>query len=177
MKIFLNILIGLAIIVAILAVAALFIKKDYSVSREITINKPKQEVFDYLKMLKNQKQYNKWWTMDPSTKMDFKGTDGTPGFTAYWDSEAKGVGKGEQEIKKITDGQRIDYEIRFIKPFENTAVSYITTDSIGPGKTKVIWVFEGKNKYPMNLMNLFMDKFLGGDLQTSIANLKNTVEK
>jgi len=177
MKIFVNILIGIAVIVAILAVIALFVKKDYSVTREITINKPKQEVFEFVKMLKNQKQYNKWWMMDPSSRMDFKGVDGTVGFTAYWDSDAKGVGKGEQEIKTVTEGQRVDYEIRFIKPFENIAGSYITMDSVGSGQTKVTWVFNGTNKYPMKLMNLFMDKLLGGDLQISVTNLKNLLEK
>ncbi len=35
---------------------------------------------------------------------------------------------------------------------------------------------KGKSKYPMNLMNLFIDKMLGKDLTTSLSNLKNILE-
>jgi hypothetical protein len=49
MKIVKKILIVLAIIIAIPLIIALFVKKDYAVQREVTIDKPKQEVFDYIK--------------------------------------------------------------------------------------------------------------------------------
>ena len=51
--------------------------------------------------------------MDPDMKKTYRGTDGTVGFVSAWDSEKDDVGKGEQEIIKITDGERIDYELRF----------------------------------------------------------------
>ena len=38
--------------------------------------------------------------MDRNVKKSFKGTDGTVGFVAAWDSDNKKVGKGEQEVKK-----------------------------------------------------------------------------
>ena len=49
-----TILIVLLIIIAIPLVGALFVKKSYSVEREIIIDKPKAEVFNYIKFLKNQ---------------------------------------------------------------------------------------------------------------------------
>ncbi len=61
-------------------VAALFIKKDYAVEREITISKPKQEVFDYIKYLKNQDHYSVWNCLDPAIRKIYTGTDGTVGF-------------------------------------------------------------------------------------------------
>ena len=51
MKILKKILLGIVILFTILFVAALFINKEYSVEREVTINKSKQEVFDYVKIL------------------------------------------------------------------------------------------------------------------------------
>src|SRR5438093_8050304 len=118
MNILLIILVAIAIIIAIILIAAAITGKEYVIEREITINKPKQEVFNYIKFLKNADQYNKWVMMDPNLKKDYKGTDGTAGFIYYWDSANKNVGKGEQEITKIIEGERVDYEIRFIKPFE-----------------------------------------------------------
>ncbi len=179
MKILKWILIVIVIIVAIPLIAALFIKKDYEVEREVVINRPKQQVYDYVKYLKNQNDYSKWALLDPHMKKTFTGTDGTPGFISAWESDSSNVGKGEQEIKAIKDGERIDYEIRFIKPFESTSSAYMTTESAGTDQTKVKWVFYGTMPYPMNLMTVMMnmDETVGDDLNTGLKNLKNIVEK
>jgi hypothetical protein len=65
--------------------------------------------------------------MDPNMKTEFRGSDGTEGFISAWESDNKNVGQGEQEILKIVNGERVDYEIRFIKPFKSTSWAYITT--------------------------------------------------
>ena len=179
MRIFKTILLSLLSIVALLMIIALFVNKDYAVVREITINKPKQQVFDYIKYLKNQDNFSKWATMDPNMKKDYKGTDGTVGFISAWDSDMDDVGKGEQEIKKITDGERLDFELRFIEPFESNAQAYMTTQAVDSTQTKVKWGFTGRMIYPMNLMLVFMDmdEMIGKDLDTGLSNLKKTQEK
>ena len=137
------------IVVAIPFVVALFVKKTYSVEREIMISKPKQVVFDYLKFLKNQDKFSKWATMDPNMKKEYRGIDASVGFVSAWESQNKNVGKGEQEIRKITDGKRIDFELRFIKPFVGVANAYMTTDSMSRSETIVNWGFDSKMTYPM----------------------------
>lgn len=178
MKIILRILLVLVSLIALILIVALFLKKEYAVEREITVDKPKTEVFEYVKFLKNQDNYSKWATMDPAMKKEFRGTDGTVGFVSAWDSEQDDVGKGEQEIMKITDGERIDYELRFFEPFETTDNAYMTTEAVNDSTTMVKWGFNGKMKYPMNLMLLFMDMedMLGGDLEQGLANLKGVLE-
>lgn len=165
-------------LIALLFIAAIFTKKSYQVQREIIIDRPKQQVFDYIKMLKNQDNYNKWWKMDPDAKKDFIGTDGTIGFTAFWDSENKKVGKGEQEIKGITDGQLVDYEIRFVRPFTSTSKAFIATETAANNGTLVKWGFSGSYSYPTNVILLLMnmDNLLGGDIHESLVNLKNAIE-
>ena len=179
MKILKKFLYAILGIIALLLIAALFLKKDYAVDREITINKPRVEVFDYIKMLKNQDKFSVWAMMDPNMKKEYKGTDGTVGFVSAWDSEEKNVGKGEQEIKNIAEGERIDFELRFKKPFEATDNAYMTTHSVSENKTIVKWGFNGKMPYPMNLMLLCMDmdKMLGKDLQKGLENLKSNLER
>jgi len=66
-------LIGIAAFIGLLLFAALFVKKEYTVEREITINKPKVEVFAYIKQLKNQEHYNKWVMIDPNMKKTYRG--------------------------------------------------------------------------------------------------------
>ena len=179
MKILKKVLLVIAGIIALALIIGLFVKKEYAVEREVTITKPKQVVFDYLKQIKNQDSYSVWAMKDPNMKKEYKGTDGTVGFVSSWDSENEHVGKGEQEIKNIKDGERIDMELRFMKPFKATDNAFLTTESAGENQTKVKWGFNGKMPYPMNLMLLCMDmdKMLGKDLQSGLDNLKTILEK
>jgi hypothetical protein len=165
-------------LLAVVLISALFLKSEYHVYRTVTINKPKAEVFEYAKYLKNQNEYSVWATTDPNMKKEYKGADGQVGFVSAWNSENSDVGKGEQEITKITDGERIDYELRFIEPFESKDLAYMTFEAVNDGSTLVKWGFDGKMVYPMNIMLLFMDfdAMLGKDLQEGLSKLKVVLE-
>lgn len=169
-----------SVVVALVAlpfIVAIFVKKDFVIARSTAINRPVAEVFNYVKFLNNQDYYNKWTMIDPNLRKSQRGIDGTVGFVAAWDSDIKQVGKGEQEIKKIADGKRIDLELRFEKPFKGTNTAYMTTEPFDENQTRVGWVFNGSNKYPMNFLNLFMQKMLGADMETSLTALKGNLEK
>ena len=172
-------IIVLAIIVAIPFITALFIKKDYQVERVIVINQPVNEVFNYVKHLKNQDNFSKWASMDPNMQKTYRGTDATVGFVSAWASDNPDVGVGEQEIKSIIPGKRIDYELRFLSPFQATEPAYMTTVTVGDNQTEVRWGFSGHMDYPMNLMFLFMDfeAMIGADLQQGLDTLKVVLEK
>lgn len=172
----------LKIIVVILVlpfVIAIFMKKTYHVEREIVINKPLDSVYQFVKYLKNQEEFSKWSQMDPKMKKTFKGTDGTPGFISAWESEMEEVGTGEQEIVHIVPNERIDYELRFLKPFESTSQAFMSTQAVDSLHTKVTWGFDGKMNYPMNLTMLVMDfeGILGKDFEVGLSNLKSILEK
>ncbi len=177
MKILKKILIALGILIAIPLILALFMSKDYALEREITINKPRQEVFDYVKYLKNQNNYSTWNMMDPQMKHSYTGTDGTVGFTAAWESEM--MGNGEQEIKKLTEGARIDGELRFKGMFGSVAPVYMTTESVNDSTTTVKWGMNGHMAYPLNFMQVFMsmEEMIGKEYAKSLSNLKAILEK
>jgi uncharacterized membrane protein len=172
------ILIIIAVIIVIPLVVAIFVPKDYSVEREITIDKPQQDVFDYVKYLKNQNEYSKWATMDANMETYFKGTDASVGFVSGWVSKDPDVGKGEQEITKITGGERIDYELRFIEPFESTDQAYMALEAVSDNSTKVKWGINGRMNYPMNLLLLLynFEKMISDDLDTGLSKLKIIME-
>lgn len=176
MKVLRMIVLFAALLLTVPLVMAIFMSREYTVEREIVINKPKQDVFSYIRTLKNQDQYNVWWRLDPNVKKDFRGTDGTVGFVAAWDGN-KHAGKGEQEITKIVEGELLACDLRFQRPFEGSAKTTMYTETVSGNQTKLRWVFNGKNGYPMNFMNFAMDKFLGKDLQASITGLKAVIER
>jgi len=177
MGILITILIVIAGLIALLLLVALFTKKDFTLEKQIVINRSRQQVFDYLKLIRNQEQYSVWVMKDPNIKIAYTGIDGTVGFTSSWESNDKNVGIGEQEITKITDGESMEVEIRFKKPFEATNYALTTVTTVDENRTKVINLFYGKSKFPMNLMNLMMDKMVGKDMQQNLVNMKNNLEK
>jgi hypothetical protein len=176
MNIIIAILLVAAGIIALLLFIALFMKKEHYVKREIIVNAPRQKVFDYIKLLKNQDEFNKHAMTGPDRKREFKGTDGTVGYIYSW-SGNKAAGEGEKEIKSIIEGKRIETEIRFVKPMRATASIIMETESLPDDQTKVSWSNAGTLKYPINIMIPMMEKMLPKDMDTSLSTLKNILEK
>ena len=165
-------------LIGLLLLAGLFISKDLQANKEIVINKPVDEVFGFIKYLKNQQLYSKWAALDADMKNEYNGIDGQPGFVNHWVGNKK-VGEGEQEITAIEEGKAIYTDLRFIKPFKSFAKVKMTAEAIGASSTKVSWGFQSKMNYPLNIMKLFMNmnEMIGKDFSTGLANLKNLLEK
>lgn len=178
-----KIIIGIVVVIVLaflgVVILAFVSPTEFSVERDIEIAKPKAEVFAYLKPLKNQNEWGPWTKRDPNVKLTYEGTDGEVGFISKWDSDHEELGTGEQEIKKIVEGERIDYELRFIKPWEATNNAWMITEESGAEKTKVRWGFSGEMPRPMNLMLVFTDfeALIGKDFEDGLKNLKEVVEK
>ena len=176
MNIIITILLVIAGIIALVLVIALLMKKEHYVIRDITINAPRQKVFDYIKLLKNQDEFNKHAMAGPDRKREFKGTDGTVGYIYAWSGD-KNAGVGEKEIKNIIEGKRIETEIRFVKPMTALASIIMETESLSGDQTKVSWSNAGTLKYPFNIMIPMMEKHVAKDMDGSLLNLKNILEK
>jgi uncharacterized membrane protein len=92
MEILKFVLIGLATLVALIMIIPLFTRKEIAVERKIVIDRPKSEVFDYVKLLKNQNNFSVWANKDPEMKKTFQGIDGTVGSISGWESKIKDAG-------------------------------------------------------------------------------------
>jgi uncharacterized protein YndB with AHSA1/START domain len=176
MHIVITILLVLAGIIALILIIGLFMRKEHYVRRQIIINAPAQQVFDFLRLLKNQDKFNKWAKTDPDRKEQFKGTDGTVGYVYSW-SGNKDAGEGEKEIKEIVEGKRIETEIRFIKPMKISASVIMETEVISDVQTKVSLINTGTLKYPLNVIIPIFEKNFAKDMDTSLLTLKSIFEK
>lgn len=167
------------LIIAVPLVAALFTQKDVVVMREVTINQPRDKVFEYVKYLKNQQNYSVWDTIDPNMERSYSGTDGEVGFVYSWKSQNPEVGIGEQEILAIEPEKRIEYALRFKEPFEGISDVYLEFESLNESKTKVKWAFEERYDYPKNILLwiIDLDQMLGQNFEDGLNNLKNIMEK
>jgi hypothetical protein len=147
------------------------------IQKSIDINRSSGEVFDYLRITRNQDYFSIWNMTDPSMKREYRGTDGTTGFLYAWDSTNKNVGAGEQEITGINEGKSIEYALRFFRPMRNTGKSSFLINPKGENITSVDWIFDSPSKFPMSLLSPVFKRMLGKDLEKSLGNLKTILEK
>lgn len=175
MKLLKRLVLLLLAIVALVLIAGLFLPKDFEVQRSILIQKPRAEVFEYIRLLKNQDNYGKWQLSDPNMKKHYQGTDGTAGFKYSWDS--KDLGKGSQTILRIVEGDLMETELDF--GFGEPAISTISTADAGAGSTQVTWSLKGHSAYPLNALSAIMSLFydVGDDFDEGLTNLKNVLER
>ena len=170
------ILILLAGIIILLLIIAAFMPKNYQIKSEVIINRPKDEVFEYVKQIKNQEKYSKWVMADPNIEIEYTGIDGTVGFISSWKSNDKNVGIGAQEIMRIEDGVSYEVEIRFKKPFEGISKAITTTELVNGNETKVCTTFYTKSPFPMSIMVPFIKKMLKKDMDQNANRLKMNLE-
>jgi len=164
----------IAALILLLFLVSLMVPKEMKIEKQVTVSRPAGEVFDFLKLIRNQDQFSVWNKADPGMKKETEGTDGEVGFIYRWDSATnKNVGAGEQEIKEISPGKSITCELRFLRPMQDVASTRFEVSDAGQGMTRIQWGFYGRMKPPMTLMKPVFTKMLGKDLEKGLENLKN----
>lgn len=168
--------IGLGALVALLLVVALFVPKDFTYEKSITINAPIDTVWVNVNSLSALDKWSPWNDHDPVMKKELKGMDGTIGAIQSWQSNI--VGSGSQKIAAIEKPVFFETELNFYKPYKSHGKAYVKLVSEGTS-TKAIWGMTGNMPYPMNVMTLFMnmDKTMGKDWNHGLSKLKKLSEK
>lgn len=176
MKILKKVALVILILIAIPFVVALFIPRKYTVSVSETISQPKEKVYDYMRLLKNQKDYSVWVMQDSTMTPEIVGTDGTVGVIQKWNSKNENVGEGEQQITALTP-DRMDVDLRFKRPFEGEAKAANIFKAVSDNETQIIMEFYSNESYPMNLPSyLFGRKFIEDASRQNLQNVKRILE-
>jgi len=168
------------VVIPIILVIALFMRKGIDITTSIDINKPQQQVFDYIVLLKNQEHYNAWLMVDPKMNKTYTGTDGTLGFILAWESKNKTDGKAHMQIAEIVVPQKITVDVVFEKPVPSKARFWLELAAINNMQTRVTFTYEG-NPAPYYLLRVSQMTFrlkrrVTGYMQASLVNLKNILE-
>ena len=153
--------------------------KEYAVDRTMTVNRNRQDVYDYVRRLENQDQWGPWSRRDPAMEKSTHGEDGNVGFVSAWRGN-KQVGEGEQEITRLVPNERVETSLRFFKPWKAESDAFIHLEDAGENATRVTWGFKGENKNAVSrVMGVFMDmdKAIGKDFEEGLHNLKGILEE
>jgi hypothetical protein len=172
-----KIFVVIAILFAVVLIYGAFKPGDFRVQRTIAINAPPEEIFPLINDFHSWQSWSPWEKLDPNMKRTLGGPANGQGATYEWDGNNK-AGKGRMEITGSAPSSKVDIKLDFIRPMEgNDAVEFTLRPN---GKsTDVTWEMSGPLTYPGRVMTIFvsMDKLIGGDFETGLANMKAVAEK
>lgn len=172
----LYILIGLAVLIAGILIAASLKPNTVHYERSSVINAPPEKILPHIADFHNWKPWSPWEKLDPNMKRDYRGAAQGVGARYAWSGNNK-AGEGTMEVLEAgTSGVKID--LRFIRPFKNACITHFHFSPQGHA-TSVRWTMDGPNLFMGKLMGLFipMDKMIGKDFEQGLAGLKAEAEK
>ena len=156
----------------------------FRVERQTTIQAPRDRIFAYLQDFHKWGEWSPWEKLDPAMKRTFSGTASGKGAVYAWEGSGK-AGAGRMEILDAQQPAKLVIQLDFIKPFEGHNTAEFTLQAQGGSSggaaqtTQVNWVMHGPAPFVSKLMGVFfnMDKLIGTDFETGLANLKQISEK
>jgi uncharacterized membrane protein len=167
------------ILLSIPFLLALYTPETLKTEEKIIIKKPVEEVYNYLKQVKNQSHYSYWASGDINIEKNFFGTDATEGFIMEWKGNSSKIGAGTLELLTLHKNTRLDFKVHLNSPFECIGEAYFTTRPIDSYNTEVVINFNGKVLYPYNMVLWFYDlnRELEKSLNASLTTLKYVLEE
>ncbi|HZY11398.1 MAG TPA: SRPBCC family protein [Beijerinckiaceae bacterium] len=175
-------ILGIILLLIILAgVAALAYAStkpdDFRVQRMTEIDAPPDTIFPLLDDFQRWPEWSPWEGKDPAMKRTYVGAPAGQGAAYAWRGNRK-VGAGRMEIIETSPPLRLLIDLHFLKPFEARHKAEFHLEPAGTG-TRVTWAMQGRAHPMMKTLGLFMnmDRMVGRDFETGLANLKRVSEE
>ena len=169
-------LVLLAAIAVVLVLAAM--KPDtFRVQRTASIAAPPEKIFPLINDFDNWGAWSPYEKKDPAMKRTRSGAASGKGSVYEWDGD-KNVGKGRMEIAEASPPSRITLKLDFERPFEGHNIVDFTMEPRGKAAS-VTWAMQGPVPFMAKIMHVIfnMDRMVGKDFETGLANLKTLAER
>ena len=175
-EIILFIAVVLAIAIAIVLILAMAKPDRFRVERAAAIEAPPEKIFVLIDDFHQWRSWSPWEDRDPAMKRTYEGAERGKGAVYAWNGN-KNVGAGRMEILTAAAPSTIVIKLDFIRPFEGHNTAEFTMQPQG-GATNVIWAMHGPAPLMHKVMQVFMnmDRMIGKDFETGLANLKTAAE-
>ncbi len=170
-----KILLGIAALLAVLAIVVSLQPATLHVERSLTIAAPPAVVFAQVNDFHAWHGWSPWEKMDPGMKRTFEGAPSGVGAKYAWVGNQQ-VGEGRMTIEK-SEPSEIVIKLEFFKPFAATNTATFSFDKTAEG-TKTTWAMDGQNNFISKAMHLVMDmdKLLGADFERGLSAMKAHAE-
>lgn len=165
-----------AIVVVLVAGIVALQPAEFRVARTATIAAPASAVFAQVNDFRNWEAWSPWARRDPAMRKTFEGAPAGVGAVYTWAGNGE-VGEGRSTIVASRPDDLIRIRLEFVRPFETTSVAEFTFAPRGTD-TAVTWSLTGTKSFVAKAMGLVMsmDRMVGGDFETGLAQLKSVVE-
>lgn len=169
-----KILIGLAVVVALLLIVIVTRPARFRYVRTTRIAAPPATVFALVN------DFRKWRSWSPWEKLELERTYAGPAEgvgTQYSWVGAKDVGEGRMTIVESDPHKRIEIKLEFKKPIACTNRGEFTFTPVGD-ETEVSWSMDGDYGFMAKAMGLVInfDKMVGAQFAEGLADMKRTAE-
>ena len=174
---FKTILIVVVVLIAAILVYAATMPDDFRVQRATSIKASPEKIFALINDLHRWDSWSPWEKMDPAMQRTFSGATAGKGAVYAWQGNSK-VGEGRMEIADTSPPSRVMIKLDFIKPIEGHNTAEFTLDPKGDS-TNVTWSMYGPSAYIAKVIGVFasMDKMIGKEFETGLANMKAVAER
>jgi hypothetical protein len=182
------IIVVLVLIAAILGAAAMR-PAIFTVRRSLAIKAAPEKLFALVNDFHNWGAWSPYEKIDPTMTRRLSGQASGKGAIYEWDSKGK-AGAGRMEIIDAQSPSKIRIKLDFIKPFEGHNIAEFTFDAKGGSAateatwseatwSEATWSMSGPSPFMAKLMGLFinLDRMIGKDFETGLANLKSATER
>ena len=148
----------------------------FHVQRATSIKAPPENIFLLINNLHGWGAWSPYEKKDPAMKRTLSGAESGKGAVYEWDGNQE-VGKGRMEIIDTSPPFKVTIKLDFVKPFEAHNIVDFTLEPKGDA-TDVTWAMHGPSPYISKIMGIFfnMDRMIGKDFETGLANLKTVAE-
>lgn len=171
----------IAIVVVVLVAAMLVYAATrpgtFRVERAIRIQAPAEKIYALIEDFHAWDAWSPYEKLDPAMQRTFGGAARGPGAVYAWDSKGK-AGAGRMQIADVSPPSQVTIDLDFSRPMKAHNIAEFTPRPDGDA-TNVTWSMHGPSPYIAKVMGLFfdMDRMIGKDFKTGLADLKAIAEK
>jgi hypothetical protein len=171
-----QILIGVAAVVALFLVVVATRPAKFSIERSITVAAPPEKAFVHVNDFHKWVGWSPWEALDPTMKKTFEGAPEGVGSIYSWVGNGK-VGEGRMTIERSVAPSVVGLKLEFFKPWAATNPTTFSFEPVPQG-TKITWAMEGTNNFSAKAFSLVMnmDKLVGRDFERGLEALKKLAE-
>lgn len=171
-----KIVVVIVVVIAAILLYAATRPDNFAVQRSMDIKAPPEKIVALVNDFHHWSTWSPWENLDPAMKRSFSGPPSGRGSVYEWSGDSK-VGAGRMEITG-SGATKVTIKLDFLKPIEGHNVAEFVPVPRGD-VTTLTWDMRGPTPYMAKLMGVFvnMDKLIGNDFETGLANLKTAAEK
>ena len=177
MKALLKVLLWIAGFAIVLLLVGFFLPKNVKIARTATIHAKPAAVFNLLNNLSTYDQWMPWNRLDPLWKVQYASQTSGAGAWYKWESTNSKVGKGKLTITEAVANQKVVTKLEF-EGFDEPSYGGWLMEPEG-NNTRLTWYMNSAmgNNPAYRWMGLLMDKMLGPQFDTGLANIAQLADK